>query len=336
MLLIDALYINDGGGKTMLDYLISKLEEQNIDCFYLLDDRIKNDLYQIKSSNKIIFVRASLWNRYLFYIKNKNSFKTVFCLANIPPNIKMNCNSITYFHSTLYIDLSTDNSFVDKIKIKLKRFILKKFLKNSDYWFVQTDLIKKSFNIKFNVDKNITLVKPFYPPMGKSNDIFKKEAFVYLYVSIATAHKNHKRLIESFCEFYDKHDKGKLRITVGQEFVEVLKLVESKIKLGYPIENLGYIERDELLKYYQTSEYFVFPSLTESFGLGLIEAIENGCKIIGADLPYTYAVCKPSIVFDPYSVESIVSAFEATLENNIGESKSLIKDMINDVTNFIK
>ena len=335
MVLIDALYINNGGGKTMLDYLISKLEEQKTDCYYLLDQRIKNNCCEIESSNKMIFMKPSLLSRYLFYRRNKNKFKTVFCLANIPPNIKMNCKTITYFHSTFYINLSLDNSFIDRIKIGLKKLVLNQFLKNSDYWFVQTELMKKEIKSKFNVEENKISIKPFYPPLSASNNNFIKEPLTFLYVSLATAHKNHKRLIESFCLFYDKHKKGKLQLTVGQEFSEIVNLINEKLKLGYPINNFGYIQRDELLKYYQTSEYLIFPSLTESFGLGLVEAIENGCKVIGANLPYTFEVCTPSVVFDPYSVDSIVSGFEETLRANIKESEILVIDKVDEVINFI-
>ena len=335
MVLIDALYINDGGGKIMLDYLISKLEDRKIECYYLFDERIKNNCYEIDSSTKAVFMKPSLWSRYLFYKRNKDKFEAVFCLANIPPNIEMGCKTITYFHSTLYIQLSVDNTLIDSIKIGLKKFVLNLFLKNSDYWFVQTELMKKELTRKFRVEENKISIMPFYPKLASCSNNLKKDPLTYLYVSLATAHKNHLRLIESFCLFYDKYKKGQLRITVGQEFAKIISLIEVKVKLGYPIENLGFIKRDELLKYYQTSEYLIFPSLTESFGLGLVEAIENGCKVIGANLPYTFAVCNPSVVFDPFSVDSIVIGFEQTLSASIKESEVLVVDKVDEVINFI-
>lgn len=335
MVLIDALYINNGGGKTMLDYLMSKLEEQKIDCFYLLDHRIESDCCAIKSSNKVVFMKASLWSRYIFYKKNKNKFKTIFCLANIPPNIKMNGKTITYFHSTFYIQLSTGNSLRSRIIIAFKKFVLNRFLKNSDYWFVQTEIMKKELQSKFSVKENKIVVQPFYPPLLTSTTSFKKKPFTYLYVSVGTVHKNHIRLIDSFCLFYDKHTKGELLLTLGEEYTELRYLIDEKVKLGYPIKNLGYIKREELLHYYQTSEFLIFPSLTESFGLGLVEGIENGCKVLAANLPYTFAVCNPSIVFDPYAVDSILDGLEQSLKTNIKESEILIVDTVDEVVHFI-
>ncbi|MFH6994873.1 glycosyltransferase [Flavobacterium sp. FlaQc-48] len=335
MVLIDALHINTGGGKAMLDYLVYKLEEQDIKYYYLFDHRIKNNTYKIKPSNEVVYLKASLWNRFFFYLTNRKKFKSIFCLANIPPSLKIKCNVITYFHSVQYFSLTENDSSILKFMFALKSLFLKKSINNSSLWLVQTDLVKQGLSSKFKIGIDKILVMPFYPPFEEFKNIDKKEPFTYLYVSLANPHKNHKRLIESFCTFYDKYKKGRLILTVGKEFIDVLNLIDEKLKSKYPIENLGYIKRNDLLQYYQSSDYLIFPSLTESFGLGLVEAIENGCKIMGADLPYTYAVCKPSIVFDPYSSSSILKAFEHSLEKNIPESTSIISDKIDEVIDMI-
>jgi len=335
MVLIDALHINTGGGKAMLDYLVYKLELQDIKCYYLFDYRIKNNTYKIKPSNEVVYIKAGLWNRFIFYYTNRKKFKSIFCLANIPPSLKIKCKVITYFHSVQYFSLTENDSSILKFMFALKSLFLKNAINNSSVWLVQTDLVKEGLDDKFKIGIDKILVMPFYPPFSESKIIVNKEPFTYLYVSAANPHKNHKRLIESFCTFYDKHNKGRLILTVGKEFIDVLNLIDEKLKSKYPIENLGYIERNDLLKHYQSSEYLIFPSLTESFGLGLVEAIENNCKIMGADLPYTYAVCKPSIVFDPSCSCSILEAFEYSLEKSIPESTSIISNKIDEVINMI-
>jgi glycosyltransferase involved in cell wall biosynthesis len=335
MILIDALYINDGGGKVLLDYLIAKLEEQNIVCFYLLDDRIKNNGYKIKSSNKVVYVKATLLNRFLFYKKNI-FFTTVFCLGNLPPNIRLNSKVITYFHSQLYIKTSDETSIVEKLKYILKRSILRFFSKNTDFWFVQTESIKESLNIKFKIDNAKIKLMPFYPPFEKTKDLLERMDYTYLYVSNATAHKNHPRLIEAFCLFYDKYKIGNLSLTVGDEYKVVRNLITQKKQEGYPINNVGFVGREELQKMYLSCQFLVFPSLSESFGLGIIEAIENGCKVIGADLSYTYSVCKPSITFEPTSVVSIFESFVKSLDVNIAVSESHVSNKIDDIVKFIK
>ena len=43
MILIDAVYINESGGKVLFDYLIEQMERQNLSIFYLIDKRIENN-----------------------------------------------------------------------------------------------------------------------------------------------------------------------------------------------------------------------------------------------------------------------------------------------------
>ena len=56
MLLIDAIYINTGGGKILLDYLIEELEKTDKQIFYLLDKRIEKEKYVVKSTNVILYL----------------------------------------------------------------------------------------------------------------------------------------------------------------------------------------------------------------------------------------------------------------------------------------
>src|SRR5690606_29052291 len=130
-------------------------------------------------------------------------------------------------------------------------------------------------------------------------------------------HKNHSRLIHAFCKFNDRFKKGSLTLTVPSNFEDVCDLINKKIAMGYPIHNIGFVERKSLYKIYQTHKYLIFPSLAESFGLGIVEAIESGCNVIGANLDYMHDVCIPSITFDPYDEDSIFEALIVSLDKNI-------------------
>ena len=96
MILVDALYINSGGGKVLLDYLIQELEKTDKKIYYLLDNRIKDNIQQIKDTNKVLYLPASFNKRHLFYKENKNLFSTVLCFGNLPPNIKIKNATVLY------------------------------------------------------------------------------------------------------------------------------------------------------------------------------------------------------------------------------------------------
>ena len=336
MILIDALFINDGGGKILLDYLIVQLKKSDLDIYFLLDDRIIGKHPEVKP-DKVEYLKGSFVKRHSFYSKNKHRFSKVLCFGNLPPNIRLNAEVFTYFHQPMYLDIPKEFSFVDRLKFRFKIIILKHIAKNTDYWLVQSDFINKKIQSKLGFQSNSIKVLPFYPEFSSLELSIIREKNTYLYVSNATPHKNHQRLIDVFCQFYNKYQFGKLILTVNKDYPEVLELIESKIKKGYPIENIGFVDRLTLQKKYLSSEFLIFPSLTESFGLGLIEAIECGCKVIGADLPYMYEVCEPSLIFNPLDENSIFNALENALNSEtIKPSLARIQNNINQIISLLK
>lgn len=322
MILIDAIYINNGGGLILLNYLIEELEKRDLKIIYLIDSRITQNSFNIRESNNIIYQDASLYNRFVFYKKNKRNFSKIFILGNVPPPIKLDVEVFTYFHNSILFDVPEEFPLIEKIKFKLKVLILNVLKKNTDNWLLQSEILKNQFIEKFG-EREKTVVLPFYPSLNLSNEVFDKQNHpnTYLYVSNAQENKNHSKLIDGFCDFYDKYNKGKLILTVSEKYPKVLELIRDKINKNYPIENLGFINRNDLKELYKKSKYVIFPSLAESFGLGIVEGIEFGCKVIASDLPFTYAVCEPSIIFNPIEINSISMALELSLGSHVPETK---------------
>lgn len=336
MILIDAIFINNGGGKVLLDYLVVTLEKTDLEVFYLFDDRIKKT-YSIKEKNQTLYQNSSLKLRRNFYKKYKLNFSTVLVLGNIPPPLKLkNTQVFTYFHNTILINVPGDFSTLEKIKYYFKVKILKLYSVNTNYWLLQSNILSKQFIEKFRQNEKVKVL-PFYPSLSiVNNKHVIREKDTMIYVSNAQANKNHRRLISAFCKSYDVTKKGKLILTVSDKFPAVLKNIERAVGKGYPIENIGFVDRLTIAKKYLQSEYVIFPSLSESFGLGLIEGIELGCKIIGADLPYTYAVCDPSLVFNPYDITSLSDTISLSQSGNINVSKLKVSDQIAKLINLLK
>ena len=65
MLLLDSLYINNSGGKILLDYLVEILETHKIPTYYLFDERCKGDFPMVPNRRKV-FMKATLINRHSF------------------------------------------------------------------------------------------------------------------------------------------------------------------------------------------------------------------------------------------------------------------------------
>ena len=69
------------------------------------------------------------------------------------------------------------------------------------------------------------------------------------------------------------------------------------------------------MKLYSYIDYLIFPSLSESYGLPLIEARFNDVKIIASDLDFVYDVCQPFLVFDPYDTDDMYEKILPIIEN---------------------
>lgn len=335
MILLDSLYINNSGGKILLDYLVETLETNNIPVFYLFDERCRGEFPQVPNRRKV-FMKANLISRHSFYVRKKKKFSQVFCFGNLAPTISLDVPVYTYFHQLLFLDVPDSMSVVDKVKVNVKMMVLNALKANTNIWFVQSQQVKTRLASKYNVDIDDVRLLPFYPPLHNNLTDYDRRKDAFVYISSGSTHKNHSNLIEAFCKFYNEEGKGILHLTISEEFTELLEVINSKIQAGYPITNHGFVKRYDLIKIYQSSAYLIFPSLAESFGLGIVEAIENGCKVMGADLPYTYAVCKPSLIFDPLDVDDMVKAFKESQGDDVKPTVQLMFNQINQIVKLLE
>lgn len=335
MILVDSVYINNGGGLVLLKCLVDFLESQSLDLFYLFDARTKSVFTNI-DSNKKKFINNSIFDRHKFYKANKISFSHVICFGNLPPTIRLNSKVLVYFHQLLFLEIPKEFSLKNKIIYGIKQNILNFLKSNADLWLVQSEFIRVELSKKYFSNESEKIIKlPFYPGLSFSYYNMNRLKDSFLYVSNSPPHKNHYRLIESFCLAYDEVNKGKLTVTVPSTNLNLCEFIQKKIDLGYPIKNVGFIDREKLTELYLGHEYFIFPSLAESFGLGLAEAIDGGCKIIASDLNYTYEVCQPSLVFNPISIDSMQSAIVTAIQNELPYAQKLIENDLSKIMQLL-
>ncbi|MCP4581436.1 MAG: glycosyltransferase family 4 protein [candidate division Zixibacteria bacterium] len=66
-------------------------------------------------------------------------------------------------------------------------------------------------------------------------------------------------------------------------FTDICRFIKQE-RLESKISFLGFMEKDQLMKLYSSSDLFVLPSLTEGFGLVLAEAIHFGLPIVATNV----------------------------------------------------
>jgi glycosyltransferase involved in cell wall biosynthesis len=334
MILLDALYINNSGGRVLLDYLVAELEKSDLDVFYLLDVRCQPD-YDFIAEDKRIYLKASLLNRHRFYVKHHNTFSKVLCFANLPPSIRLPIPVYTYFHNVHYIHPKF-LSFKVTVEMLIKKIILKALLNNADEFWVQTSHVANSFQKTFGFNKFRVL--PFYDINFDSLSVEKKET-TFVYVSEGNPHKNHKRLIKAWELVNKKYPNLELQLTVSSAREDIFEMIVNYENRGVQLVNHQQVSKKELKSIYENARYLIFPSLYESFGLGLIEAQLSGCTVIASDLPYVHSVLEPHAVFDPFSVQSIANTVIEFYKNSQGKvistSKQSLQNQIQGIINYL-
>ena len=339
MILIDSVYIHNGGGKVMLDIMCKKISENDgdIDNYFFLFDKRYQPITQILKNTNYKHINSSELKRKEFYKTNSQKFKKFLCFGNVPPPIKINKSVDVYFHNDLLIRPFLNNtSIINKIILLIKKYYIISRNRRNYKWCVQTRIMSEKLSKFFKISKHKIHVYPIYDT--NFLNINKKIDNSFLYVSNFSKHKNHKRLYEAFKKASDKiGERIILNLTIDNKEFNSSFYNEAKMTNNLLIVNHGILNKNELNKLYNVSKFLIFPSLNESFGLPLIEASLNNCYIIASNKQYVYEVVKPSITFDPTSIKdmskSIVNAYK-----NIGLSKPklLVENKIDTFVKYIK
>lgn len=338
MILLDALYINNSGGKVLLDYLVVELYHAELPVFFLLDKRVKGS-YPFLPDSQTCYQRANLITRHHFYRKYASQWSKVLCFGNIPPSIKLQCLTYTYFHQLQYLQTPRELSTKERVLFWFKKEFIYRNRKRTASWLVQSKHMKALLNSEWGIPLTQIKLLPFFPPLdsGLQNTTpLLKQSKRFVYVSDGNSHKNHAKLLKAFEAAYQFVTDITMHLTISDNYPDLQKVIKEMQNRGIPIFNHGRVPKSEIHKLYRTSEFVIYPSLSESFGLGIIEGINMGCKVIGADLPYIYSVCSPSLIFNPHDITSIKECIVKASIAITSKTTLLVKNEIDELINILE
>lgn len=127
----------------------------------------------------------------------------------------------------------------------------------------------------------------------------KKKIINFLYVSQMNSYKNQNKLFEIFALF--KKKSIKINLNCYGDNLKNKKFKSNNIKIFKNFKN------DDIDNIYSKYDAFIFPSLTESFGLPLIEAARSGLPICSSDIEIFRELLNKSdlVLFDPKKKKDI-------------------------------
>lgn len=329
-LLIDSIYVNNSGGLVLLKYLVEKALAIKSGVFFLFDERCAEVFKHIPESQKLV-LKPSLTERKKFYKSRGNDFSGIFCFGNIPPPIRLGVRVFTYLHNPLLLSTPEGYPLSQKISKFLKTSYIRLCLKNTDGIFIQTDFMADMLRSNWNYPDSKIFHFPFFDASRfEPLNTIEKQQHEYLFINDGNPHKNHINLLKAWLIVNKAQPEWRLHLTVTERNPEVLNQIEIYKNLGANIINHGFVNPVDV---YSQCQYLVYPSLTESFGLGLIEGTVAGLQVISSDLPYAHSVVYPSAVFNPWKPEEMASVIlKNRIENHdFIRTRLKTKDLIDEM-----
>lgn len=313
MILVDALYINTGGAKVVFESILKELVDKNLayKYFFLVDNRLNSDLLKSINKNSYLKIESSLINRKTFYVKNKNVYTKIICLANLPPPImESNIKVYIFFHNAHILKPNLKIfRIISIIKYTLKLFYILLKNKKRYNWIVQTEFMKSLIISRLFINKSKISILPIFNEQIITFEKAKesKGKKVFAYIADGQTQKNHSYIFEAWKILsYQYNINYKLLLTISNSYPGLINQIKRLNKIDIDIENLGFINHSKINEIYQNIDFLIYPSLVESFGLPLIEATQNGCDIIAIDKEYVFNVIKPSCTFSNNRVLDLV------------------------------
>lgn len=247
-------------------------------------------------------------------VQNKDS--VIVTLSDIPvlsrvPQILLLHNSLLFSDAVTWKFPTNDFSFIKRlffhIKISLLRKVLKFNLRHVAVYVVQSPLMKKrlieNFKLPASSIKVSLMPRPFFDLEKTSPRITSPSSgrFRLIFPAHYKPHKNHGLIMEAVRLYRNE--------LADTDFIFTFSKLASpsKVSLKENIINIPGVSYAEMPKLYKSCDALIFPSLEESFGLPLLEAMEMGLPILAADRPYSrWMIGETGFFFDPYSPSDMV------------------------------
>ncbi len=221
--------------------------------------------------------------------------------------------------------------------------IFKKAVQGSVKVIVPSKFVKKELIDYYNLNEEKII--PIYGgidsnvlPKGDKKRVLKRYGIKYpyfIYTGNAYPHKNLERAIEAIVQVNKETKKRTLFLIASARDVFIKKLKKTIKKLGAEkyVKLLGFVPDNDLGILYKNSLGFLYPSLSEGFGLPGFEAIQAGTLVLASDIPVFKEVYKDSVLyFNPLdfssigeAIKKVISMEESKRKGHILESQSFIK-----------
>lgn len=191
-------------------------------------------------------------------------------------------------------------------------FTPSEYVKNdiAAFTYIQPDKITVTYE---SADAITDAARPIETLVGKQ--------FI-MYLGRPQPHKNLNRLLDTF-ELLKQHHKDLHLVLAGKKDVLYTKYEQTVFQRGIPdVVFTDFVSEGQLRWLYENCAAYVFPSLSEGFGLPGLEAMRSGAPVVSSN-----ATCLPEIYgsaaryFDPLDIQDMASKIQEVLSDETVRSQ---------------
>ena len=306
-MIIHAVSIHSGGGKVLLDQILT-VNNLNGDGISIL---ICDERYEIPANSpfglQIHKVKPNLLSRWKaeFLLKSialENPRENVLCFSNLPPALKLPNKVILFLQNALLfpgIPLHVD-SIKTKLRIMYEKLWLNFFMSNVNEFWVQTAWMKDILEEKTAVSIKIKPIILDLPTPTK-----RQKKYNYITVSGSTPHKRLYELLKAW-ELID--NPPKLLVIMDQPSSKIKAQIERVQN-----RNITFVinaKREDIYTYYEESKILLITSKIESYCLPIYEALHFGLRVIAPNEGYTHEVINQIEIIEDFSVSNLIKKIQ--------------------------
>lgn len=314
-LVLYAPNVHQGGGRTLLLALLEQLEREKR-ILFVLDSRLQLPP-GLSLQGEVIRVLPTIVSRLGFewrFAGYLDDNSRILCMGNLPPLLAHRGRQFVFVQNRYMVEPLPLESFPPAIRfrIRFERWWLRSRTDGVHRWVVQTrtmqSLLEKSFGVASELLPFVAAPLSVQEHGGGKAGI----RYDFLYVASGEPHKNHRRLVEAWTLLGDRGRFPSLCLTLDeQRFPELCRWIRQQADDHSLNITLAGETGADVTMLYGMSKALIYPSLLESFGLPLIEAIQAGLPVLSSDRDYVKDIIETDEYFDAESPVSIADAVES-------------------------
>lgn len=245
-------------------------------------------------------------------------------------SINIKCPFIVTLHDIIYLEKwYSEGSLYQIAGHYYRRWNVPKIAPKAEYILTVSEFekvqIQKALQIKFQKIKAVYNAYNQKFRIIEDNEVLEAirekynlpNSFIF-FLGNKAPKKNMKRVLEAYAKYCQEVEQP-IELVVAESSEQDLKKILTEINQPNLLANIvltGYVRHDELPAIYNLATLFLYPSLRESFGIPIIEAMACGTPVITSNTSAMPEVADDAaMLVNPFDVDAIANSIKKILEN---------------------